>query len=432
MPFETFRSVTHPGARLKPLTVTFTVLSFLALVSIVPYVAARPSTLGKISIGVLWDLSGSLSNQGIASLIAARKAVNDVNRQGIAAGGKSIRLLVADTAGNPGKLLVETSEFTRLQQADILVGPTASSLVGTISGFASVHKIPLILTAGSRPVIPFRGRNISWIFTVSPGIIPEIKALYQALNLQRLSSIGILTVANRSGDQAALWLQGYAPEYHLKVVGHEGFGQGDTDAMLQMARLQEKGAQVIIVWGGRMAGRVLLRSLHGIDVPVVVPQDMLSNALLVNFPDPRSRLWTIASPVLLGTSLPHGHPCNFAVERFLEAMRMDGTSFSIDGLLAAGKAWDAIHLASMAISSTPYMTATGIRDALETMKNDYIGVMGIFHPSKRNHGGLLPRSLLIASLTPAGWRAVNDNIRKNLDKVNREQAMHPSVIPTKP
>ncbi len=427
MPIEIFRSRHQLEGWLKALAVTC-VISFLSIL-IVSHAIARPSIPGMVSIGVLWDLSGPLSNQGIASLTAARRAVDDVNRQGIATGGKTIRLLVTDTAGNPGKLLVGASRFTGLQQADVLIGPTTPSLVRTLSGFASAHKIPLILTAGSRPVIPFRGRNISWIFSVSPGIIPEIKALYHSLTLMRLSKIGILTVANSSGDQAALWLQGYAPEYHLRIVGREGFGQEDTDAMLQLARLQEKGAQIIIAWGGRTAGRVLLRSLRGIDVPIVVPQAMLSEELLANFPAPRNRLWAIASPVLLGPSLPSAHPCSLAVERFLESMQSGGPPLSIGRLLAAGKAWDAIHLTAMAISNTPYITTSGIKDALETMENDYIGVMGIFHPSERNHGGLLPSSLLVVRLTPAGWQRIDGNVHIDLTKDSRPNTARSPMAP---
>ncbi|MEA1867232.1 MAG: ABC transporter substrate-binding protein, partial [Thermodesulfobacteriota bacterium] len=97
-------------------------LFVVASVLIVDKAVCRSNAL-SISIGGLLDLTGDHRKEGQAAYMAARKAVECLNSQG-GIGGRPLELIVADTRGEPGKLLIEAGKLIEQEKVVALVGPT--------------------------------------------------------------------------------------------------------------------------------------------------------------------------------------------------------------------------------------------------------------------------------------------------------------------
>lgn len=364
----------------------------------------------SISVGGLWDLTGDCRREGQAAHFAATKAVESLNSQGGVA-GSPVELVVADTRGEPGRLLLQARKLVEQDKVVALLGPADEGLIPVLRKYAETHNVPVILTCGDDPLLPSRkNESVRWTFSVSPNLGPAIKIIFREFARADLKIVGPLVADNQKGRRDSLWLKGYGPEYRLSILPPQNFGLHDTDMVSQLQCLKEEGAQVIAAWGPRSCGPVLLRSAKKTGVHIAVPVQLLSSGMLSEY-EGLFRLWTAAPPLLLGHNIPVSHPCAFTITRFMIAMGKEAMGFSIEESLAAGMAWDAVHLAVMGLRASDTATHRGLQRALEDLDQGYYGVMGIFEPSGRDHSGLAPSSLIVLERSKNGWRPVVSSVR---------------------
>ncbi|NDY41940.1 amino acid ABC transporter substrate-binding protein [Dissulfurirhabdus thermomarina] len=382
---------------------------------------ARPgldAALPPIRIGALWDLSGERQREGTAALIAARQAVEALNQRG-GIGGHRLELVIADTWGEAERLLRKAKTLVDREGAVVLLGPSTPELVPALRGYADTRKVPVVLTAGEELLAPHRrGRAVTWSFGVYPPRSAVMRVLYQGLARRFIRRIGILASDDPAGSEAFLWLKAYAPEFRLEVAEAAHFGAKDTDMRSQLQAMKAEGAEMVVVWGPRSQGLTLLRSAYGLGLRLAVPPTLLSGDLLEVLP-PGQELWAVLPPLLEGTDLAPSHVCAYAVGSYFRQILIWADDAAPEALFAGGAAWDAVHLVAVALQQAMYppppednatapapgpvpppRTPAGIRDALEHMSAPYIGVLGIFHPSERDHIGLDPGSLLVVRRTP--------------------------------
>ena len=365
----------------------------------------------SISVGGLWDLSGDHRKEGQAAYMAAKKAVECLNSQG-GIGGRPIDLVVADTKGEPGRLLLEARNLVEQKKVVALLGPTSETLIPVLRNYAEAHNVPMVLTSGDDPLLPFRKKeSVCWTYSITPSLGPAIKALFREFARAGLEPVAPLVADNAKGKRASLWLQGYGPEYHLRVLPPQNFGLHDTDVVSQLQQFKEEGAQVIMAWGPRSWGPVLLRSAKRMGITVAVPVQLLSSDMLKKYTG-SFRLWTAAPPILLGYDIPLSHPCAFIVNRFMKAMGKEAMGFSIEECLAAGAAWDALHLTAMGLRTSSTATHSDLRQALEDLDQSYYGVMGVFKPRERDHSGLVPSSLVVLERNKNSWKPIESSRRR--------------------
>ena len=365
----------------------------------------------SISIGGLWDLSGDHCREGQAAYMAARKAVECLNSQG-GISGRHVELKVADTRGEPGRLLLEARKLVEQEKVVALLGPTSEALIPVLRNYAETHNVPMVLTSGDDPLLPFRkNESVFWTFSISPGLGPAIKALFREFARASLEPVALLVADNAEGKRASLWLQGYGPEYHLRILPPRNFGIHDTDVVSQLQQFKEEGAQVIVAWGPRSWGPVLLRSAKRMGIHVAVPAQLLSSDMLKKY-TASFKLWTAAPPLILGYDIPLSHPCAFIINRFMKVMGKEARGFSIEEFLAAGAAWDALHLTAMGLRTSSTATHSDLRQALEDLDQSYYGVMGVFKPRERDHSGLVPSSLIVLERSKNSWRPVISSSRR--------------------
>jgi branched-chain amino acid transport system substrate-binding protein len=367
-------------------------------------------SIRSISVGGLWDLTGDCCREGQAACFAATKAVESINSQGGVDGGP-IKLVVADTRGEPGRLLLEARKLVEQDKVVALLGPAGEALVPVLRNYAETHDVPLILTCGDDPLLPSRkNESVHWTFSVSPNLGSAIKTLFRELARADLKIVGPLIADNPKGRRDSLWLKGYGPEYRLSILPPQNFGLHDTDMVSQLQCLKDEGAQVIAAWGPRSCGPVLLRSAEKTGIHVAVPVQLLSSDMLSEYKG-LFRLWTPAPPLLLGHNIPVSHPCAFTITRFMIAIGREAMGFSVEESLAAGMAWDAVHLTVMGLRASDTATHRGLQKALEELDQSYYGVMGIFEPSDRDHSGLAPSSLIVLERSKNGWRPLKSSCR---------------------
>ncbi len=384
------------------LKILFLILLSLALSGIA---AAWDQNIGsyghRIYVGGIWDLSGPGSMSGQAALSGARRAVHDINMQG-GLRGRNLELIAADSAGNPGTLLQAASRLTLSEHCTIIVGPTHAAFCRTLRGFAEAHRIPLFLTAGDEPILPLRGHPVDWTFSVSPTITSQVKCLFRRLKNTMATPVGIVASNDSIGQRNVLWIKGYAQEFQIVTGELQGYGNQDTDIISQIKLLRASGASTVYVYGRRGVAPMIAASMKKLPGRYAVPCTLLDDSL---FAAAQAGATIVAAvpPILMRDNLRQGNPCSQQLRRFLAAMSDNIAYMSAQEILASASAWDAVHLAAMALRRSG-TSRRAVQGAMEEAGLEYAGTMGLFRPVKRNHCGLVPSSLTPATLSAYGWR----------------------------
>ena len=78
-------------------------------------------------------------------------------------------------------------------------------------------------------------------------------------------------INNPWGESNQAGFEQWAPEYGVEIVGIEKFNDGDTDISAQLSRLQEGGAETLLLVANAAPGAQMMKSLVRLnwDVPVV-------------------------------------------------------------------------------------------------------------------------------------------------------------------
>ncbi len=364
--------------------------------------ARMPSTGRQpVIIGGLWDMSGAGSLIGQAAFRGARLAVHNINING-GINGRRLNLTAADTTGSAAVLLEKASRMVNREGCSVIMGPVHPAFCRTIRGFAEAHRIPLFLTAGDEPIMRLRGYAVDWTFSVSPPITAQSRRLFYRLKRRGAIPVGIIASNDSLGQRTALWIKGYAQEYQILTGELQGFANTDTDIVAQIKTLRGQGAVTIFIWGQSGIVNMVANSMRRLPGTYAVPCILLDDSLMGAV---QAGATIVASlpPVLMRESLPSGHPSETELASFMKAMAGETEYMTLQEIMAAGAAWDAVKLSAMAIKAGGN-SRTGIRNALEEAELEYAGVMGVFSPTKRDHCGINPLSLVPAVPSGSGWR----------------------------
>ena len=367
-----------------------------------------------VQIGLLCDLSQANERFGQAAVAGARAAVGDINGQDWAR-QRPLKLIVSDTQGDPAKLLSQAEDLVKKQGVLVLAGPGDKALSGTLRRCGGKLNVPVIITEGGAIIRYGIERPApDWTFRVGADLNAEIKALYSGLAQAGLGLIAPLAQDSDSGKQSIVFMKAYATESGLKTtpsITFKGEDQGQ-DLVPQFKKAQREGAVAVTAFGiKKTSGPGIINSAKEAGIDVAMPADMLSSEILKQS-QAQPRLFIVAPPILLGRNLSDRHPCKLSEIRFRLAIGDKINSMSPGELLAAGAAWDAVNLAALGIKKAQELTPQAIRDALEDLDEPYAGVMGVIKPTKVEHLGPSPDSLIVVekknnALVPIG---TNDNL----------------------
>ena len=315
-----------------------------------------------------------------------------------------VELVAADTKGKATYLVSRALRLIEEEGVTALLGPGLVTHWRQLKITADMHHVPLVLTAGYRPMLRMKRRERSWVFSVYPDVASCAKVLFRHLARQKVRRIGLLVPTDEPYASAGLWVRAYAQERLFRVTV-EKYGVNDADVRYQLAQFRKEGCQVVVAVGPRASGPMIAESFQGHDFPLAVFTPMLSDALLASAKGTGIRLLAVAPPLLLGESIPPTHPCAAPVMLFYRALGQELRSMSIEETLAAGMGWDAAFLVFQAISLAGSPVRSAVRNMIEGRPTPYYGVMGIFRPDVRNHSRQLNRWLTVLEWRGGGWRS---------------------------
>lgn len=243
------------------LKTTFTCLfaSLLGLVNLSVSVWAAED----VKIGLVYPLSGNSANAGKSSIAACEVAAQLINEhtsgfealplavgKGIPSlGGAKIKLIPADTQGNPSEGQAQTLRLITQEKVVGLVGAYQSSVAITTTAVAERYAIPMLI--GDSVAANITERGFQWTFRTTPiardfaqsymEFMEELKKANHPIN-----SIAIVYENTDYGVSVSGTVRTVAKAHGFNIVADLAYNANGADVSAQVLQLKDKKPDAII------------------------------------------------------------------------------------------------------------------------------------------------------------------------------------------
>lgn len=202
---------------------------------------AKPET---IKIGGMAPLTGALAIYGVTTTNGAELAVKEINENGGVL-GKKIEYVMLDTKGDSTEAVMAYNKLVDEKVAGI-IGEVTSKPTLAVAEVAVQDNMPLITPTGTQVDITEVGPNIFRVCFTNPyqGKILAITSK------ERLGANTVAVMLNNSSDYSDGIAKAFIEESEklgMKVMGVEGYSDGDKDFRPQLTKLAAMNPDVILI-----------------------------------------------------------------------------------------------------------------------------------------------------------------------------------------
>ena len=330
----------------------------MGLLAALPASAADP-----IKIGLVTALSGQSARAGEALTRGLTIAIDEVNAKGGVLGRK-VELVRRDDEANPAKGVIAARELVQREKVAVLIGGLDTPVALAIVPFANEQKVPFIDPWAAGTGITVNGAKDNYVFRVSARDDLVDKAIVNyAIKNHSVKKPGLILVNNPWGESNEKGLTAALKEANIQPAGIEKFEGNDIDVVPQLARLKQAGADVLFLVGNVGPSAQVVKSLDrmGWKVPIVSHWGP-AGGRFTELAGPSAReVVFIQTYSFFGKLSPVG-------ERVLTALKAKYPDVKGPGdvtpAVGVANAYDALHLAALAIERAGSTKGEAIRDAM--------------------------------------------------------------------
>ena len=202
---------------------------------------AKPET---IKIGGMAPLTGALAIYGVTTTNGAELAVKEINENGGVL-GKKIEYVMLDTKGDSTEAVMAYNKLVDEKVAGI-IGEITSKPTLAVAEVAVQDNMPLITPTGTQVDITEAGPNVFRVCFTNPyqGKVLAITSK------ERLGANTVAVMLNNSSDYSDGIAKAFIEESEklgMKVMGVEGYSDGDKDFRPQLTKLAAMNPDAILI-----------------------------------------------------------------------------------------------------------------------------------------------------------------------------------------
>lgn len=384
----------------------------LLIIGLLLLVANRSFAQQKLApyvIGVVTDLTGRMSDMGIANKRGVEIAVEAVNAAG-GVNGRQLKIVMYDGESDPSKSVIHTKKVIDVDKAIITTSYNLSGSTMASIQTAEAGKIVLFSASASEKIwIPTK----KWIFNVVPrqweASIPMLIEVLQQKGAKKIAYIYIDTTYGQTGKET---FDRAVKEMKFTPAIVEKYAPGTTDVAPQITHIKAAGADGILITGNLADTVMVIKNARdmGFTGPIVSDYAIVGPEFIKLGGKYVEGIVTTSLKALVAPELSANDPQkNVAMALYNEYIKRHG-SFS----LYAGHMWDQVYLIVEALKKVdPKLDPTKdvdlvkiraqLRDNLEQIKG-FVGQNGIFNYSPDNHNGLPPRCYVPVVVEGGKWK----------------------------
>lgn len=207
------------------------------------------ATKAPYKIGGVFALSGAYAGTDVASYASLQATVAQINASG-GVDGHKLEFKVLDNGSDPSKAALATEQLIS-QYHPNMIFPGIECLVA-LSGVPVANTAHLISFTGCDNGTDTNPSNFPYNFGSFPPLavqgVPLVSAAVQVMHGQKFT-VGFLHTNDAAGTTMVQYVQKATALRGDKWAGDQAYAQGTPDVTVQLSKLRQAGATVVLLWG---------------------------------------------------------------------------------------------------------------------------------------------------------------------------------------
>lgn len=354
-------------------------------------------TVNEYKVGVVLSTSGPAAPLGQAEQRSIELFEARLESEG-GIDGTEVMFLVEDDESDPAKASVAMTKLINQEQVLAVIGGSSTGSTLAMAPIAEKEMVPQVsMAAGVKITEPAN----EWVFSVAPSdaLVTERILMYLKDDL-KAKKVAIIHDANAYGTGGADELKKSAPSFGIDIAAVESYGSADTDMTAQLTKINQVGADALVVWGTNPGPASVAKNARdlGMDIPFVASSGIANKKFIELAGSAADGVVFAASRLIIPDSISSGSEWAKSVAEFSSEYEKK-YQMGIDTFAAHG--WDAANIVVNAIREAGAESA-GIRDAIDQTRK-YPGVDGVFTYSPTDHAGLEVDALIMVRIENGEW-----------------------------
>ncbi|MGF1535550.1 MAG: ABC transporter substrate-binding protein, partial [Elainellaceae cyanobacterium] len=325
--------------------------------------AANAASGEPVKLGLVAAITGPSALSGESITRGLEVAIAEINANGGVMGGRPIELVIRDDESTPAKGVAAARELIEQEQVALVFGGLDSPV--SLAMLPVIHELetPYMGVWAAATGITRNDFEPNYAFRVSANDNIVDNFLMRYANQEKgASKVGLVLINNPWGESNQKGFEEWASEYGVEIVGIEKFNNEDTDISAQLGRLQDGGAETLLLVANAAPGAQMMKSLTRLDwdVPVVSHWGISGG----RFPelagqDAADKVTFVQTYSFYGDQSEVG-------DRVLTALEEEYGLAGPEEILApvgTANAYDAMHLVALALDTAESLDGPTLREA---------------------------------------------------------------------
>ncbi len=327
-----------------------------------------------VKIGLITALSGQSAQAGESITRGLQVAIDEINASGGVLDGRPLVLVRRDDEANPAKGVVAARELIHKEKVAVLFGGLDTPVSMAIVPLVNQAKMPFVGPWAAGTPITKNGADPNFVFRVSAmDEIVDIAMVEYAQKNFGARKFGLMMVNNPWGESNQKGLVAALKDKGLEPAASEKFDGDQVDLVPQLTRLRDAGVDTICLVGNVGPSAQVVKSLRrmGWDVPVVSHWGPAGGRFTELAGPGSEKVHFIQTYSFFGDQSPAG-------EKVIAALKAKYKDISgpedITPAVGVANAYDALHLAALAINEAGSTEGEAIREGFFKIK-EYQGLI---------------------------------------------------------
>lgn len=334
-----------------------------------------------IKIGAILAETGPAAFLGGPESRSLHMLVDEINAKG-GINGKTIELIVKDSAGSPEKAVSFAKQLIEEEKVFAIIGPSTSGESLSIKKIAEDGKTILISCSAAEsivnPVTPY-------VFKTAPSDSYAAQQIFMTMQKKGIKKIAVLAGNDGFGKAGKEQLAKNAPNFGITIVAEEVYDKSATDLSAIVAKLKANAEiEAVVNWSIVPAQSILAKNIRqaGWNVPIYQSHGFANIKYAEAAGVAAEGIIFPASRLLVADALPAGPQKEF----LLKYKNSYESKFNEKVSTFGGHTYDAMTILAKAIEAVGD-DREKVRTAIENTTG-LIGTAGTFNFSATDHGGL--------------------------------------------
>jgi branched-chain amino acid transport system substrate-binding protein len=337
-------------------------------------VGAEAQSKEPVKIGLTAAVSGGSAASGEAIKRGLEIAIAEINANGGVLNGRPLQLVVRDDEGQPAKGVTIARELVEREKVTAVFGGLHTPVA--LAQVAVWHelKTPYMGAWAAGTNITRNGQSPNYVFRVSANDDDADKFLTRyATDVLRKGKPGLLLENTSWGQSNETGLTKWLGEKGLKAVGVEKFNWGDPDMSPQLLRLKSAGADHVVLVANAPEGAQVVKSRAkiGWEIPMVSHWGISGGRFAELTGELSDGVAFLQTYSFFGKQNERGE---YVLKALKDKYGVKGPE-DVIAPVGTANAYDGLHLVALAIDQAGSMEGAKVRDALESLKAEYKGLI---------------------------------------------------------